>query len=85
MIVTWTRMMAVEVKRVVDSRAIFQVLSTSLGDTLDEEEKERGTMTSVFLSGTAGMVMLFTMNQSTGREHFDEDHKFSLGHIEVWG
>lgn len=40
MMVTWTRTMAVEVKRVVDSRAILQVLSTGLGEPLDMDEEE---------------------------------------------
>lgn len=44
MMATWTRTMAVEVKRVVDSRAILQVLSTVPGESLDmdEEEEEEG-------------------------------------------
>lgn len=40
MMETWTRTMAVEVKRVVDSRAILQVLSIGLGATLDMDEDE---------------------------------------------
>lgn len=46
-------------KRLVDSRAILEVIITGLGDALDRgvEEKEEGMMTPVFLASTAGMVV----------------------------
>lgn len=61
-----------------DSRAVWEVLSagpglapTYLGD--EEEGRDYG--------GWNGSV---TKKSNTGRDHFDENREFSLGHVEVW-
>lgn len=87
MVVTWTRIIAVEVKRIVDPRAILEVVATGLGNASDTGgEGKRGEYDdsnfSGFCSWNGGAIH---KEIGTRRDHFDENHKFSLGHVEVWG
>lgn len=82
MIMTWSRILSVKLKRVVDLRALFEVISPGLNYALDTAGEEKDYDDSCF-SGAYNWNGGAMHKESIRRDHFDETHKFSLGRVEI--
>ena len=74
---TWSRILSVEVKKVVDPRAILEVISTGLDDGLDTAGQEKEYDDSCF-SGSYNWNGGAIHKEIIRRDHFDETHKLVL-------